>query len=612
MATTELILKLEVFLKCSLCQKLMEKPTTLDCFHSICKKCLASINQTGENGSEIHCQVCGSSSMARSLEVNQLMKAFVDLHNTLQGDSFQCELCLATEPDFKCLDCKLDLCINCKRTHLRVPQLKEHHLVEISGLHEVVIDHTSVTLCTVHCDKVLVLNCKDCEKPVCVHCTVTDHQAHTLETIKDALDRIKIEVKKYVSRIDLQLEYIDENVASEETNFKTAKEGSKKQDVSLEHQNGISNYGDTSTTIDGLLNEYDTINNITQDTNKVQQISPTASPKMQKEVLKKLQYNHMKHWIEICLEISDGLTLLMELQNVISKVPKNLKKPDSESTSDISTIVSKHHTKFTNTPLIFPISFCAFNKATEVNLKGKCSNIALVNTEIWCTIPSSDCIEIYELMCHRLRVIVVKYIIRNPRCVEQASNGDVLLASDSGIHLIDQNGSPSHLHLICDGKFCDLSIDKNVLVGLNYRDANILIFECDNTGWNQKSLFEVDTEFCVCESTVLFDAHSNVIYVSSKTCIKQYNMNGRLLQTFCGLFWPRLCQVDIHGTVLFVDSSPSDRSLKCLCENCSKCVVDFTDSCPLRCVYITCGCLFIVLYNSRSGRYTLTRYCKLW
>ena len=96
-------------------------------------------------------------------------------------------MCEKADPKYKCLDCRMPLCDECKSMHLKIPMLRGHNIEALTEEHasECIDD---VMFCTQHPDKVLELSCKTCRSLICLVCALKDHRLHDTETIKEASD----------------------------------------------------------------------------------------------------------------------------------------------------------------------------------------------------------------------------------------------------------------------------------------------------------------------------------------------------------------------------------------------------------------------------------------
>ena len=90
------------------------------------------------------------------------MNELVELYRlTLDGGAVRaCTQCKATQPDWRCLDCKIDFCAACKEGHTRVPLLRGHRLMANLDINNDTFLVDKLIFCQIHNDKPIEFNCK--------------------------------------------------------------------------------------------------------------------------------------------------------------------------------------------------------------------------------------------------------------------------------------------------------------------------------------------------------------------------------------------------------------------------------------------------------------------
>ena len=92
------------------------------------------------------------------------MNELVDLHRLTQegGETRTCTQCKRAQPEWRCADCKIDFCGECREGHTRVPLLRGHRVVSSKDAKEAsttpLVD--KLLFCQIHSDKPIEFNCK--------------------------------------------------------------------------------------------------------------------------------------------------------------------------------------------------------------------------------------------------------------------------------------------------------------------------------------------------------------------------------------------------------------------------------------------------------------------
>ena len=169
--------------------------------------------------------MCNQFSNQLSVKANFFVEDLLGVVNKSSKDSVKCNQCTnGVDAEWKCLDCKFNLCSQCQVSHLRIPALKGHRVLPIDSATDSVVD--KLVYCSVHEDKTIELNCKQCELPICILCHVVGHNGHEIETINGALQRLlptlrenSKQVEDNVSDIQAQIEGLDREANVTEQKF---------------------------------------------------------------------------------------------------------------------------------------------------------------------------------------------------------------------------------------------------------------------------------------------------------------------------------------------------------------------------------------------------------
>ncbi|XP_076104360.1 uncharacterized protein LOC143073023 [Mytilus galloprovincialis] len=110
-----------------------------------------------------------------------------------------CQFCETQKSiKWKCLDCSLLICDNCKdKIHLKIKNAKDHKIISIKdiGLHPEELDFTNIK-CQQHAGQSCCLFCTTCDHLVCPTCFAKVHKKHDLIEINEAYDIKQDDLKK--------------------------------------------------------------------------------------------------------------------------------------------------------------------------------------------------------------------------------------------------------------------------------------------------------------------------------------------------------------------------------------------------------------------------------
>ena len=198
--------------ECAVCLNNMlgRTPRGLPCLHTFCDTCLTKLIQNNR----IICPTCRSPTQlkgntVRELPINFMLNKIKDLGST-QGSTDQppsvCQICKRESPGFKCEDCPRLMCSSCKNEHNDIKKYKDHSVFD---------------LCMKHEDSITDI-CTKCMLPLCMTCMVVDHKHHKeyfedLEAglskmnLKENVNRLQDDIKDGISKMDAQIQMIQEN-----------------------------------------------------------------------------------------------------------------------------------------------------------------------------------------------------------------------------------------------------------------------------------------------------------------------------------------------------------------------------------------------------------------
>lgn len=204
---------MEGMLTCSMCFDIFTNPLTFPCFHSFCTTCIDKlpIESHPPEESGYLCPLCRSYASQEDIKSNFLVKELLHMYRDSTEKRVSCLQCVeATESQWKCVDCKIELCEKCHISHLRIPVCRGHRVIPLDSDTELVIDR--LVFCTIHDDQPIMLNCKDCEVPLCIKCKVTEHESHKTETVERAVERLKPSLLRNKEMIGTKMEQLQEEL----------------------------------------------------------------------------------------------------------------------------------------------------------------------------------------------------------------------------------------------------------------------------------------------------------------------------------------------------------------------------------------------------------------
>ncbi|XP_070549816.1 E3 ubiquitin-protein ligase TRIM56-like [Ptychodera flava] len=263
----------ENFLLCVICSERYKGAKVLPCLHSFCEACLCKLVK---KESSLTCPVCrrshdlsdkGVAGISSNIFLNDLVGLFSERDK--EGESSKCEGCEEGESAKHCIECALDVCNNCAKTHVRSRVSKSHRLVPLAEYNVAkTADPASVQppiYCSRHPNYETEFYCDTCAKVICLKCTALDHRTHEYGCVKEAaeaynktlvriVDKVKVkEVEADQSKANVQKvsETLDECYQREEGKIKVHIEQTIENMTRLIQENGDKILAE-------LKNEYDT------------------------------------------------------------------------------------------------------------------------------------------------------------------------------------------------------------------------------------------------------------------------------------------------------------------------------------------------------------------
>ena len=227
-------------LECSICCEQITEAKLLKCLHTFCESCLVKLDKRGT----ILCPNCRTTTDlpkegVQGLSPNFFFNRIIDIVKTQSGSEVSggsvCSNCDSGKlVKFYCCDCKHFLCETCTDTHNKMKLLTGgHHVVELNGFSSA--DYRAFVgrsgNCQRHGKEELKFFCEDCNKCICMTCTVIDHRNHqclyleeAVALQKDNLKQMMMKVRENNSRLEARRERLDQKSLAVQRNAEQAKD----------------------------------------------------------------------------------------------------------------------------------------------------------------------------------------------------------------------------------------------------------------------------------------------------------------------------------------------------------------------------------------------------
>ncbi|XP_048255045.1 protein wech-like [Haliotis rufescens] len=240
----------EHFLTCTICTEVFDKPCTLVCNHTFCRKCVVNYTKTRPeaiSAKSLLCPFCSKMTKvsaperpveewADDVKPSFVIQGLLDSFGPGSKDTTDCSYCKeegeTTPATSWCSVCDDALCERCLRVHKRIPSTNHHDVVDLSGETKV----KRKVMCKVHKDENIKYICKDCKTAVCQICCTIHHRKCDLvveieseipatktelrrnkEVLLKKHDEMKTHVRKQTSKVDEALTHylqIESNIKS--------------------------------------------------------------------------------------------------------------------------------------------------------------------------------------------------------------------------------------------------------------------------------------------------------------------------------------------------------------------------------------------------------------
>ncbi|XP_077349626.1 tripartite motif-containing protein 60-like [Lithobates pipiens] len=295
MASSDLIQELD----CAICLDMYTDPVNLRCGHNFCRVCIDRVLDTQVRSGGYSCPQCRKKFQARpALQKNITLRNIVEAFRSTQPEEGKtgifCSYCIhfSALAVKSCLLCEASLCKRHLEVHSNAP---EHILTEPTTS----MDNRK---CSIH-KKILEYYCTMEATCICVSCSLAgEHRGHKVETLDEASEKKKQELRNGLQRLITEREEIQERVQSlqeHRRNIQQKAVGEKEKVNAL--------LRDLRRQLEDL--EKRALRDITMQ--EEQLLVPLSDLMQQLEIKKDHLSRKIRHSVEVC-NMTDPLTVLQE------------------------------------------------------------------------------------------------------------------------------------------------------------------------------------------------------------------------------------------------------------------------------------------------------------
>ena len=217
---------------CRLCNKLLQEPKYLQCFHCYCRECIQKhVDSTDQT---FWCPACQtkiiiSQSDACKLPAALTLDSMKELYCQLSQREIKCGLCRVPASEnlpkatCYCRHCSEFICDYCEGAHHRITTFKDHKVVDISTLKQNIRQNLPLkrrlSKCPSH-DEELDVYCSTCEEVICTECSVDKHREHEHGPVNKYAPKSKEELgenikmlKRHKNQVSSAIESVEHMIA---------------------------------------------------------------------------------------------------------------------------------------------------------------------------------------------------------------------------------------------------------------------------------------------------------------------------------------------------------------------------------------------------------------
>ena len=556
--------RLQKVLECPLCLHELEQPQQLSCcFHAFCNICLTeTLTDREELPEGFLCPVCQTFGTSKEAGEGSFLADLLKLQNCHHtGNTVLCRQC-PTKPRTAsaiCQECKFELCDQCKGVHVTIPYLTDHHVVDFGEEFGISVD--KLFLCENH-GKPLELNCRNCDKLICLTCILFNHNTHSAEPLGVKEERL-----------------IDFLIKETEMMFKFCKVLQRKIHLVRKKMD------ETDVLYDTFLCKLESQDNLTD---ALKERLKNEAMEVQSKEIKSLETTkcrmecqltkgeHLQNLSAVILHYSKSASRIDQIKSGFLAIVQEFNQKQRKDKVSLKILLPRFSNegiqKFETYPdnvTVSPFGHVVqfeqinFNYAKDFGRKlehavklqdlKKQFRITCVNDRLW--VPQDQSINIYHLTGEPVKVVKCN---QNVAVVKQAHNGHILLAGTQGLsYRISEEAEAIR---ITEGHVSDISCHGFEIAIFKVNESTVEIYELDDTcmwdatemdcHWKLKTTFKVQISSGHPADTLLLT--EGLVYFSTvrnKRLLK-YTKEGILLDTLNLHVSCLLSGIDVDNNIL--------------------------------------------------------------
>ena len=198
--------------ECPVCHEDYTEPKILPCTHLMCRNCV--ISWLGKGGHQEGCPLCRApiippaqqgqgdvSTLVDAFLTDMAIAAVVESKKALSS-RHACICSDDVEATLFCLQCSINLCKLCAKTHTKIPLTRDHVMEELSSLTAERLALSHQLPCSSHTSRPVDLYCTDHKELICILCSSSTHRkCSDVEGISEMAAVKREELKKQVERL---------------------------------------------------------------------------------------------------------------------------------------------------------------------------------------------------------------------------------------------------------------------------------------------------------------------------------------------------------------------------------------------------------------------------
>ncbi|XP_063433295.1 uncharacterized protein LOC134715179 [Mytilus trossulus] len=172
----------EIESKCGICLSTYTEPRLLDCYHTFCTPCLEKLDV---HDNYLTCPLCRTHISLPEKGVSGLKSYPFKFEQSPRATNSTdiCEFCSKENTAVaKCLDCKINLCLNCRDYHRIIKTSQNHYLENLKVNQLDTSNLKSINECEEH-RKEFTVFCKPCNVLLCSDCVEKSHRMHDYQNL---------------------------------------------------------------------------------------------------------------------------------------------------------------------------------------------------------------------------------------------------------------------------------------------------------------------------------------------------------------------------------------------------------------------------------------------